>query len=328
MSAVWAVPFVHPTTVLVGLGVAVALAWTLPLGRSRLLWAGLGGVVAGAAVVLAGVLPLWGTLHIAAYGVMMGLAAWAAWWIITRRSHHLGLDHRTIADVVVVCLVSGIIGARIRHVWERWDQEFAPLPLATALERALDLDRGGAVWYGGMIAAILAFAVLVRIRRLPMLALLDLTGPALLAAIAIGRIGCFLNGCCYGAPTDLPWGVACPVPPYVLVHPAPLYESAACALMAVGLWWLWGRRHSDGQVIAVAICGYAVWRFANEFLRGDLDIPRTYLGLTPAQATSLHLIVAVLLAWALESWLRRRDPRRAVQARLVPGSRHAAQPHG
>lgn len=324
MTAAIVVPFLHPTTMLVGMGVAVALAWTLPLGRWRLLWSALGGIAAAAAVVLAGLLPLWGELHLAVYGLMTGVAALVAWWMMTRRAHYIGLDTRVMDLVVVVCLVSGIIGARIRHVWERWDQEFAQLPWRTAVARAFDLDSGGAVWYGGMIAAILAFAVLVRIRRLPTLPLLDLTGPALLAAIAIGRLGCYFNGCCFGAPTTLPWAVACPVAPHGPVHPAPLYETLACALMAWGLWWLWGRRRSDGQVIATAICGYATWRFFNEFVRGDLDIPRVWWGLTPAQATSIHLVIAVGLCCAIESWLRHRNPQRAAAARRVPGSRYAA----
>lgn len=314
MAADIALPFFHPTLVLIVGGVAVTAAFVLPAMRGRIAVSLILGAATGAALVLAKVLPVWGSLHLAAYGLMLGLAALVAWWIISRRAPLVGIDRRDITDLCVIALVSGVIGARIRHVYERWDQfaynqDGSSRAWNEIVALAADLDSGGATWYGGLLAAILVSWIYMRWRRIPVLPYLDLAGPGLLVGIAIGRVGCYLNGCCFGAPTTLPWAVACPAPPHHLVHPAPLYESLVCLILAAVAWWWWPRRQVDGRIIWFTLVGYGVWRFGNEFLRGDHDIPRIWGGLTASQGTSVGLVIGATLAYGVVAWRRRTTSR-------------------
>jgi phosphatidylglycerol:prolipoprotein diacylglycerol transferase len=310
MAAAIELPFLHPTLLLAVVGTTVVAAFLLPVGRWRLALSALLGGVVGATLVLARVMPLWGGLHLAAYGLMLALGSLCAWWMISYRAPLVGIARRDVTDLCLVALVAGVIGARVRHVYERWG-EFAvaadgtPRSWNEIIVLAADLDSGGAVWYGGLLAAILACWVLMRWRGIPVLPYLDLAGPGLLVGIAIGRVGCYLNGCCFGAPTTVPWSVTCPVPPHGPVHPAQFYESLACLVLAAVAWWWWPRRRVDGRIIWFTLVGYAVWRFGNEMLRGDHDIPRTWGGLTPSQVTSVVLALGATLAYALVAWRRR-----------------------
>ena len=149
----------------------------------------------------------------------------------------------------------------------------------------LRIDQGGLIFYGGFIVAALAVVAFARIRHLPLLTLGDFTVSALPLGHAFGRMGCFLNGCCYGAPTDVPWAVPMAG---ALRHPVQLYE-AGFNLLLYGVLHLLLRRQRPGLVSAVYMIAYGAWRFGIEFLRGD-DRLRT-AGLDVAQLISLGLIM-------------------------------------
>jgi phosphatidylglycerol:prolipoprotein diacylglycerol transferase len=149
----------------------------------------------------------------------------------------------------------------------------------------LRIDQGGLIFYGGFILATLAVIVFARVRGLPLLRVGDFTVSALPLGHAMGRIGCFLNGCCYGAPTDVPWAT------YVadaMRHPVQLYEASFNFILYAVLHLLL-RTARTGQVVAVYLMSYGTWRFLIEFLRGD-DRLRTG-GLDAAQLISLGLIL-------------------------------------
>jgi phosphatidylglycerol:prolipoprotein diacylglycerol transferase len=115
-----------------------------------------------------------------------------------------------ILSLAMWLVVSGVVGARLFHVIEYWDERFAgKSPAATLLEIA-NVPEGGLVIYGGFFGAALGFVAFVRKHRLPLLAMADLIAPSLAIGLALGRIGCFLNGCCYGGQTDWPWAVTFP----------------------------------------------------------------------------------------------------------------------
>ena len=330
MAASLTVDFLHPV-LLTTAGVATAvIAWLAPQAwRAQRWWTWValaGGILIA---VIAGALhlvPWFGVLHLAVYALCMVAGFVLAFAVMVRRAAILGVPRERLIDVFLIALVLGVVGARLRYVYERWDvfMTDAHGDLHQALLTAADLDRGGAVWYGGVLLATLGVMVYLRWRRIPWLPFADITLPALIAGLAVGRIGCWFNGCCYGAPTNLPWGVSCVHYPGQHVHPTQLYESLACTILAMALMWFWRRRRRDGQVAFFAIVGYGVWRFINEGLRGDADVFAFNGAMTTSQATSLWLIAGAIIGALLVGWRRRSEPGAAERAARVPGSIHAA----
>ncbi len=336
MAAAISVPFLHPVLLTVVVIGTVAIAWGAPSHlRERRWWpvASLGlGLLVGVIAALTGLVPWFGQLHLAAYSLCLAAGFILAFLLMRRRARLIGVQQAWLVDAFGIAVVLGIVGARARYVYERWDHFSAEGQgdLQRTLLLAADLDRGGAVWYGGVLLATVGVAAYVYYRKIPLIAFADVGLPALIAGLAVGRIGCLFNGCCYGAPTSLPWGIACAHYPGQAVHPTQVYETIACALLATVLMWFWTRRRRDGQVAFFAVVGYALWRFCNEGLRGDHDVFAygwaTEGGtlLTTSQATSLHLILGALLFAVAIGWYRRTHPLAAAAAARVPGSRFAA----
>jgi phosphatidylglycerol:prolipoprotein diacylglycerol transferase len=106
--------------------------------------------------------------------------------------------------------VCGVIGARLFHVVEYWDTKFAGRPPAQTLLEILNVPEGGLVIYGALFGGAVGLVAFTRKHRLPLLSMADLVAPSLVVGLAFGRIGCLLNGCCYGGQTDLPWAVTFP----------------------------------------------------------------------------------------------------------------------
>ncbi len=166
-------------------------------------------------------------LPIRSYGMMMLLAVVAGTWLAAWRAKRVGIDTDAIFSLLFWMMVPGIIGARAFYVIRYWPeyQPYLTEPgggLGSLLGNVANVAKGGLVVYGayfGGVAGIIAFA---RKYRLPTLALCDLIGPSMLLGLAIGRIGCLLNGCCFGAVCDRPWAITFPAnsPPY-----SPPYHS-------------------------------------------------------------------------------------------------------
>ncbi len=213
------------------------------------------------------------------YGVLVALGFIGAvlhWNALARRYQ---MPEGLGSDLGLIVIVGGIVGARLAYIIANLDHYLAhPLEM-------LRIDQGGLIFYGGFIVAALAVVAFARIRQLPLLTLGDFTVSALPLGHAFGRMGCFLNGCCYGAPTDVPWAVPMAG---ALRHPVQLYE-AGFNLLLYGVLHLLLRRQRPGLVSAVYMMAYGAWRFGIEFLRGD-DRLRT-AGLDVAQLISLGLIM-------------------------------------
>ncbi len=304
--------------------VGAAAAWNLLPQRvgGLLRW----GAIAASALAAAGLaiaigVPWRGSLHLSWYGVCMLAAFLAGWLTMQRRCAAIGVDRQRQADIGILALLGGMLGARLMYLLERpgvIQADYTKGGLGQVVASALDIDGGGMVWYGGVALATAALWIYAKRVRLPRLALADTILPSLLLGLAIGRVGCFFNGCCFGQECHLPWAV-----PHVgghgtvLVHPTQLYETAVCLILAVGLAWYWRRRRQDGAVTLLAIVGYAAWRFVNEFLRDHgplVETPVLGLNLTTAQLISICLIAASVGVWAA---LRGRT------GTEVPGSRYA-----
>jgi phosphatidylglycerol:prolipoprotein diacylglycerol transferase len=315
-------------TALVG---SLLVAWVLPLSL-RAWWllfaAGLASA-SGAAVI--GAVPWFGTLHLTAYAVCLVAAFICAYAALLRPAALIGMPEKTLLDIFLLALLGGVIGARIGEMVEQWpsfglDHAGHALSLPALLIKAADIDGGGMVWYGGVLVASALLLLYAWQQRIPALILADLMMPALLLGLAIGRIGCFFNGCCYGLPTTLPWGVPSPRGP--VTHPTQLYETAFCLFWSGVCAWRWRHRWWRGEVLALGILGYAAWRIVDESLRGD-TVWTTFWGWFPAttsQVVSLDLIVATVVGGAIVATIRRRSPLAARIARHVPGSIHDLGP--
>ncbi len=219
-----------------------------------------------------------------AAGVLVGL------WLFRRELRRSALPEDG-ADAGVAGALGGMVGAKLLWVFEHLGE--AP---------ALDLlfSRGGLSWFGGLAGGVLAGFLVMRRKRLPVVATLAAATPALAVGHAIGRVGCLLVGDDYGVPTDLPWGLAFPegLPPTnVPVHPTQIYEAVALAPLALLLlrWRRQGR--SDAFVLGSYLAGAGAIRFAIEFLRVN---ERVLGALSVAHLASLAAIAigAALLAAA------------------------------
>jgi phosphatidylglycerol---prolipoprotein diacylglyceryl transferase len=300
------------------------LAKVLPLAwRSR--WIVLGGGLAIAAVaVVLGMVPLITQLHLTAWSLAMFAGFIAAYLVTISRAKLIGLSPQNLVDIFLVALIGGLVGSRLGEVVEQWPRfgqsaEGKTLALSELLTKAADFDSGGMVWYGGAILGGLLIATLAWHRRLGVLQIADLFMPAIVLGLGLGRVGCFLNGCCYGRPTNLPWAVTGKGAQGV--HPTQLYETVACLALFALTWWWWRRRRWQGEVACIGFLGYAVWRFFNESLRGD-TVSSSFMGwgVTTSQAVSLWLAVGTLSLAGAVIWRRLRSPSEAAKGRFVPGS--------
>ncbi|MFA5093990.1 MAG: prolipoprotein diacylglyceryl transferase [Candidatus Omnitrophota bacterium] len=228
-----------------------------------------------------------GPFKVFSYGVALATAFLLASYLARKKSISAGMDGDKILDLSVLLIISGIAGGRIL---------FVLLNLKEYLIRPADIFKlweGGLVWYGGLILAVICAIVFLKINKMPVLKTCDLIAPFVALGQAIGRIGCFLNGCCYGKPTDLPIGVTFPGME-VKVIPTQLIESAAMfALFLV----LRGRKPSNGRTMLLYLLGYSVFRFLIEFFRGDN--PVFLAGLTVSQVISMLIFIISAIAWKL-----------------------------
>ena len=149
-------------------------------------------------------------LPIRGYGVMLLAGISAGVGMALYRARQAGLEPETIFSLAIWLVIFGVVGARLFHVVEYWNESFAGRPPLETLIKILNVPDGGLVVYGALIGAAIGFVVFVRRNRLPLLALADIAAPSMAIGLAFGRIGCLMNGCCYGGQTDLPWAVTFP----------------------------------------------------------------------------------------------------------------------
>jgi len=222
-----------------------------------------------------------GFLHLKTYGACMAVGFLLCWTLVEKLS-----GRKDLSNLLLALMVSGVVGSRTAYVIEHWRSEFAAHPAAT-----VRVDQGGLMFYGGLILAIVVFFAWCFAKKERPLALADLLLTIVPLGHACGRIGCFFYGCCYGKLSSSPFAVAFPrhSPAWFEQFHAGLIDSAAKAalpvlptqlfealallvLFAVLLFvYLRCRRYTAG----LYMIGYAVIRFALEYLRGD---PRAAVG--------------------------------------------------
>ncbi len=240
-----------------------------------------------------------GPLTVTWFGIFVASGFMAGLWTASRRAMRVGIRPETIIDAGLWLMVGTIVGARTLYVISYWNESFAGRPL----KEIFMVQHGGLVFYGGLIGASLACVVFALVKKLPLWKLADILAPSIALGSFFGRWGCLMNGCCYGRPTTLPWGIQFPkghetFPNFV--HPTEIYDSLLNFGLYASLAWLFRRRSFDGQVFALYLICYAVLRSFVEYFRGDYTPVHYWGGLTPGQIVGIGIaLIGVLLLWKL-----------------------------
>jgi phosphatidylglycerol:prolipoprotein diacylglycerol transferase len=192
-----------------GVGCLKLLAWGRKTERSAEAW----GYVPGLVLLAAGValVPRFvPAIPVRGYGVMVLLGAMTGLLMAVHRARQRGLSAEVIYALAFGMFLCGIVGARLFFVIEYWETRFRFGSWTQTVLEVVKFTEGGLVVYGALIGATVAFLWFTLRHRLPPLAMADLIAPSLLAGLALGRLGCLLNGCCYGGESSLPWAVTFP----------------------------------------------------------------------------------------------------------------------
>jgi len=204
-----------------------------------------------------------GPIHLRSYGVLMAVAFVVGTFLGLREARRLGLDEDKVVNVILVTLIASVFGARMLYVLEHLNE------FRREWTSALALWQGRLTLYGGVAAGTFAGLVAAQRMGLPVWITADALTPALALGTCFGRIGCFLNGCCYGRPTDVAWGVKFPGMHHP-VHPTQLYEAiGAFSIFLFTYFVVRPRKRAHGEVFAWLLTLYGTMRFALEFLRDD-----------------------------------------------------------
>jgi phosphatidylglycerol---prolipoprotein diacylglyceryl transferase len=258
-----------------------------------------------------------GPVSIYAYGVMLAAAYLAGLQLAIVRGRARGLEPGRVMDLGIYVIISALLGAKLLLVLTDV-RYFTANP-----DELFTLVRSGGVFYGGLIAAVLVAVWYLRRHKLPLWTVTDVFAPGVALGHVVGRLGCFLAGCCYGAPTTVPWAVTFTHPEAaanvgtplgVPLHPTQLYEAGA-ELLILGLLLGFERkgRPFPGRTFWSYMLLYAVSRFFIEIYRGD---PRgtVFDVLSTSQFISVILVpLSVFMLWRLSR--RRTEPAAAAPAK-------------
>ena len=236
-----------------------------------------------------------GPLAISWYGLAVATGILVGVWLTTREATRKGLPVEPVLDLIFWIAASGLVGARLLYVLDRWPV-FAADPL-----QILAIHTGGLSIMGAILGGGLAAAVLARRKGLPVRRLFDAAAPGIVLGQAIGRFGCLVTGDTVGRATDGSWGVVYLNPMArapqlgVAYQPAFFYEQLWDLLVFAILWRLRGRFKEDGRLFALYLGLYAIGKFAITFVRLD---PVYFWGLQQSHFVALGLL-AVAITWAV-----------------------------
>jgi phosphatidylglycerol:prolipoprotein diacylglycerol transferase len=258
----------------------------------------------------------WFTVY--SYGLLLALGYLLGLQLALVRARRRGLDSNRVMDLGIWIIVSAFLGAKLMLLLVDWDY-FSNNPRAL-----LSLTQSGGVFFGGLIAAVLvAFWYMWR-HKMPLWTTCDVFAPGIALGHVVGRLGCFLAGCCYGRPTDVPWAVRFTdpfananvgTPLNVDLHATQLYEAGAeLAILGLLLATERTRRPFPGRTFWLYILLYGCSRFVIEMYRGD---PRGFVFGTPLSTSQFIALILVPLSAIMLFWLSRRTPSPATEMRAA-----------
>lgn len=241
-----------------------------------------------------------GPLTVRTYGVAMATAFLISFWLSARRGPRERIDSELVLDCFLPLFIGAVVGARLLYI---------ATDIRTFINAPLEIFKiwkGGLVFYGGFLGGMLGTFIYLKVRKFSFWRMMDLMAPYAGLGYAIHRtFGCFMGfGCCYGKPTDLPWGVTFPEGAPAsrmfgagqVVHPTQLYEALNGLIIMAAVMIYRRRPHRVGRPSAVFLFIYAALRFVIEFYRGDPY--RGFLGLlSTSQWISIPIFIAGLILW-------------------------------
>ncbi|MDD5432204.1 MAG: prolipoprotein diacylglyceryl transferase [Candidatus Omnitrophica bacterium] len=232
-----------------------------------------------------------GPFTLYSFGLMLVLAFLVSASLASIEAKREKIDPDVIFNVCFVGFIFGVLGSRIFYVIANF-KFYLNNPLEIFM-----LNHGGMAWFGGLILGSFASVIYIKKKKLSLLKILDLIAPFIALAQAIGRIGCLLNGCCYGK-VGFGFGIYFKVHDAVLI-PTQLYSSLALLLIYFILRFLQNKPHKTGLIFFVYLLLYSVKRFSIEFLRDDNA--RIISGLTLFQLLSIAVfciaIAGIIIKW-------------------------------
>lgn len=245
------------------------------------------------------------------YSLLVGLASVVGVAVGMALGRRDGRPWRDLVDLGVVVIIGGFLGAKVFHtLFEAAGHELTDGRRATGVLELLADDpwhwarlfEPGYVFYGAVVGGFLIGWFFMVRRALPdKWSVGDYATPGLLIGVMLGRIGCFLGGCCYGRESDVPWAVSFPTGHAVAgvpVHPVQLYDSLYGALGLVVVVLLYQRRRFGGEALCAFFASYALYRFSTELFRADAD-RGLWLGgaLSTSQLVALATLPLTVFAW-------------------------------
>lgn len=249
-----------------------------------------------------------GSVEVRWYGIMVALAVvTVVLWVLREVRRGAQLSYDTVFTAALVAIPSGVIFSRLLHVIDLWDY-YSQNP-------GQIIGFSGLTIYGAVLGATLAVWVYSRVSRFQFGYFADVVAPGIILAQAVGRVGCTLNGCCYGLPTSLPWGVVYTNPdsmgynasllllPETGLHPTQPYEIIYNLLAFALLVALRGRLKPAGSLFLVYLSLYSLWRFGVGFIRDGT--PFLFTPLHQAQVIGLIVLAIAIPIMALRTrWVK------------------------
>lgn len=228
-----------------------------------------------------------GPFTLYSYGFTFALGSFIALFLMIKEAKKRGIEKNLFYDIYLWVLIGAIIGARLLYCLTNIDF-FLKNPL-----EIIKIQHGGLSWFGGFVFGLISFFIVTSKYKKNFFEIADICLPYVALAQAIGRIGCFLNGCCYGKVTDFIINVKSPFSSEA-VHPTQLYSSLSLFLIFVILKFYQRIKLTfRGEIFCMYLFLSGLERFLSEFLRGD-TIPTPFFGLTLYQAFSLIWILVSL----------------------------------
>ena len=240
---------------------------------------------------------------IRSFGVMAAIGLLLAFWLMNHRAKKAGEDPQKLSDILFFTMLGALVGARLFYVVRYWDKEFSG-----NFMKVFKINEGGIVFQGGFIGGLIVAWFLCRKKNVDFIKSLDIVAPCLALGHAMGRIGCYLNGCCFGGRCSSDIGVTFPkgslpyqdhinkyqIDPAIFSHsypvyPTQLYSFAANLFICILLISVTAKLKIKGHLFSLYLIVYGIWRISVEFLRDDQT---RHLGLSAAQYIAIGQIVA------------------------------------
>ena len=241
-----------------------------------------------------------GPVEIRWYGILVALAVLTVvLWVVLEVRRGANLSYDTVFTAALVGIPSAIIISKLLHVVDLWEYYIQ--------NPGLIISGAGLTAWGAILGAALGIWIYSRFTKLQFGYFADVTAPGIILAQAVGRIGCTINGCCYGLPTSLPWGIVYThpnslAPLGIAIHPTTVYEIVWNLIVFGVLLKLKGRLKPDGSLFLIYLSLYSLWRLGLDFLREGTSF---LFGLHQAQVIAIIILaIAIPILTMKTRWVK------------------------